>query len=107
MLSVNQLAASIKLIEAWKSCNSEGYPIQLEKNHDNLAPNDKITRPHITRVWKEDDKNVAAKDSFFRSTAKLGNQAPWELKTASTLTIAKKLVLYKLFHSIIDQIISH
>ena len=31
MLSVNQLAASIKLTEAWKSCNVPNYPIQLEK----------------------------------------------------------------------------
>ena len=31
MLSVNQLAASIKMTEAWKSCNIENYPIEMEK----------------------------------------------------------------------------
>ena len=31
MLSVNQLAASIKLTEAWKMCNIHDYPLKLEK----------------------------------------------------------------------------
>ena len=30
ILSVNQLAASITLTEAWKACNVTNYPIQLE-----------------------------------------------------------------------------
>ena len=32
LLSVNQLAASIKLAEAWKSINISEYPIQLKLN---------------------------------------------------------------------------
>ena len=32
LLSVNQLAAQIKLLEAWKSVNLENYPIQMENN---------------------------------------------------------------------------
>ena len=31
MLSVNQLAASIKITEAWKICNVIDYPLQLEE----------------------------------------------------------------------------
>ena len=33
--SVNQLAAQIKLVEAWKSQNIEQYPIKLEPNNPN------------------------------------------------------------------------
>ena len=92
MLSVNQLAASIKLTEAWKSCNMENYPIQLEPNHENHTPNDRVTRPHIRRLWKEDGKTVSARESFSRSTAKLWNQAPQVLKEAATLPLAKKQI---------------
>ena len=36
LLSVNQLAASIKLVEVWKSFNQEGYPLRLEPYNHNL-----------------------------------------------------------------------
>ena len=58
MLSVNQLSANIKLTEAWKACNIVNYPIQLEKNHENLISNDRITRPLTRRLWKEDGKTM-------------------------------------------------
>ena len=92
MLSVNQLAASIKLTEAWKACNIPNYPIELEKNHANLAPTDRVVRPQTTRVWKEDGRTNTARDSFTRSAAKIWNQAPTEIKTAETLSSAKKLI---------------
>ena len=87
-----QLAASIKLTEVWKACNIEEYPIKLENNHDNLLPNDRIVRPHVTRHWKEDGKTAAARDSFTRSAAKLWNQAPLDLRNANNLNMAKKLI---------------
>ena len=90
MLSVNQLAASIKLIEAWKACNITKYPIQLEKNHENLIPNDRIVRPYTTRLWKEDGRTNLARESFTRSAAKIWNQAPQTLKDCKTLSMAKK-----------------
>ena len=92
MLSVNQLAANIKLNEAWKANNIENYPIQLEANHENLIHTDRITRPHIRRLWKEDGKTTTAKESFSRSTAKLWNQAPQSLKESKSLTTAKKAI---------------
>ena len=90
MLSVNQLAASIKLSETWKACNITDYPIQLEQNHENLVPNEQIVRPHIRREWKEDGKSTVARDSFSRSSAKLWNQAPTVFKQANTLNRAKQ-----------------
>ena len=92
MLSVNQLSASIKLTEAWKSCNIEDYPIELEKNHENITPNERTMRPHIRRQWKEDGKTVVARESFTRSTAKIWNQAPQAIKEATTLNSAKKQI---------------
>jgi hypothetical protein len=92
MLSVNQLAANIKLNEAWKANNIENYPIQLEANHENLIHTDRVTRPHIRRLWKEDGKSTTAKESFSRSTAKLWNQAPQSLKESKSLTTAKKAI---------------
>ena len=32
LISVNQLAAQIKLMEAWKSLNIPDYPVQMENN---------------------------------------------------------------------------
>ena len=92
MLSVNQLAASIKLTDAWKTCNIEYYSLKLEKNYDNLVPNNRSVRSHINRVWNEDGRSIAAKEIFSRNTAKLWNQAPISLQEAKTLTIAKKHV---------------
>ena len=92
ILSVNQLAASIKLTEAWKSCNISDYPIQLEINHKNLVPNDRTVRPNTIRQWKEDGETALARDSFSRNTAKLWNQAPTKLKEANSLPLAKKAI---------------
>ena len=92
MLSLNQLAASIKMTEDWKSCNIENYPIEIEKNHENLVPNNRRVRPNTTRQWKEDGRTAAARDSFTRSTAKIWNQAPLEIKNAKSIGIVKKLI---------------
>ena len=45
ILSVNQLAAKIKLIETWKSINVEGCPIKLDPYSLNQAANDHV-------LWK-------------------------------------------------------
>ena len=92
MLSVNQLAASIKLTEAWKACNITDYPIQLDKNHENLIPNNRVVRPNTIRQWKENGKNTTATDSFTRSSAKIWNQAPQNIKDSLSLTMAKKAI---------------
>ena len=60
MLSVNQLAACIKITEAWKMCNLEDYPLKLDKNYENLIPTGRSVRPDTTREWNEDGKNITA-----------------------------------------------
>ena len=59
MPSVNQLAAEVKITEAWKSINIKNYPFQLEPN--NPRRNDGRT------------KSKAASESVSRDTAKLWN----------------------------------
>ena len=77
--------------KAREACHIDEYPIKLERNHDNLIPNDRVVRPHITRHWKEDGRTIAARDSFTRSSAKIWNQAPFTIKDANTLNLAKKI----------------
>ena len=92
MLSVNQLAASIKLCEVWKSLNIVNYPIQLEPNSSADARPERIVRPGTTRSWNQDAKSVAEKESFSRSAAKLWNSLPLEIKNSKSLNIAKKAI---------------
>ena len=91
-LSVNQLAASIKLAEVWKSINVEGYPIQLEPNKKSPKDTDSNLRPASTRIWNQDARSSAAKESFSRNAAKIWNNAPENIKNALNLKSAKKQI---------------
>ena len=46
-----------------------------------------------TREWNEDGKNNTARESFTRSTAKLWNHAPTNIKEAITTTITSSMSL--------------
>ena len=83
MISVNQLAASIKLTEVWKSINMNYYPIQLEPESD------RIVRTTTSRLWNQDARSRSEKESFSRNTAKIWNAAPMAIKNAKTLATAK------------------
>ena len=88
--SVNQLAAQIKLIEAWKSLNIEHYPVRLEPNNPNRMETGRAIRASSIKFWKDDAKTLAAKMSFNRDAARLWNSAPEQIKNVSTLNGAKK-----------------
>ena len=91
-LSVNQLAASIKLTETWKTINIENYPIKLEPNIIDRPESDRIMRATTTRLWNQDAKSRAEKESFSRNAAKLWNAAPTEITNTKTIYIAKKAI---------------
>ena len=93
LLSVNQLAAQIKLTEAWKAVNLEEYPIQLENNQLLRNTNGREVRVSTVKLWKDDTKCTIAKESFIRDAAKLWNQAPVAIKSAKSLYTAKKEIL--------------
>jgi hypothetical protein len=92
LLSVNQLAASIKLLEAWKSENVPNYPVQLEPNKRIESTRDRQLRPGTIRKWNQDAKSTAEKECFSRNTAKLWNCAPLIIKTAKSLNQTKKAI---------------
>ena len=62
--SVNQLAAEIKMIAAWKSTHVEHYPLQLEQNNPGREDMGRIVRASTTKLWKDDAKSKAAKVSL-------------------------------------------
>ena len=90
LLSVNQLAAEIKLVEAWKIINRDNYPLKLEPNNPDRAYTQRELRPSSIKIWNDDAKSMAAKVSFRRDAAKLWNNAPEVIKSAQSLNIAKK-----------------
>ena len=90
LLSVNQLAAEIKLVEAWKIINRDNYPLKLEPNNPDRAYTQRELRPSSIKIWNDDAKSMAAKVSFSRDAAKLWNNAPEVIKSAQSLNIAKK-----------------
>ena len=92
LLSVNQTAIQIKLMEAWKATHLQDYPTQMEKNEENLIPTSRELRPTSIRHWKEDGKTCAARESFSRNSAKIWNQAPKVVTESGTLSLAKKNV---------------
>ena len=53
LLSVNQLAAQIKLIEVWKSINIENYPIQMEPYNIHFGESGHSLRERNNQVFRE------------------------------------------------------
>ena len=51
MLSVNQTAAQIKMLEMWKVENMEDYPIKMDQGRP--TPGDRSTRSGQTTKYKE------------------------------------------------------
>ena len=89
LASVNQLAGEIKLLEAWKATHISSYPFQLEENNPNRHETDRIVRPKTTKMWKDYAKTKAASESIGIDCAKLWNNAPLDIKNATTLYGAK------------------
>ena len=80
----------MKLLEVWKGLNFENYPVYLEPNQTTGNENDRALRPSSRRLWNQDARSNAARDSFSRNAAKLWNTAPSTIKSALNLYGAKK-----------------
>ena len=92
LLFVNQLAASIKLVEVWKSFNQEGYPIKLEPYNHNLQNQTHDLRPQPNRVLNDSCRLRKFESSFVIDAARIWNAAPKEITCAPSLNIAKNAV---------------
>ena len=109
--SVNQLAAEIKLVKAWKIMNIPSYPLQLEDNNPNKQPNQRSIRPSSIKLWKDIAKLICAQESFTIDTARLWNRVPTTISSAQSLQIAKTSIKktlqrngYLIFHIIYNNI---
>ena len=90
-LSLNQLSAETRLIQAWNTAHVEDYCLQ-----DTLTKRRKGS--YSTRGSEVDhfepgkDNRITSSGSFVNQTAKLWNQAPIQIKSATTLEQAKSLI---------------
>ena len=91
LLSVNQLAAQIKLNETWKSVNIEKYPVILNKHF--VPTSERETRNKLERVFVDWCTTKKAESSFLIDAAKLWNHSPNAIKMANSLTTAKNEIL--------------
>jgi hypothetical protein len=90
MLSVNQIAAQIKLTEMWKASNDPQYPIKMKtkERQENAVETRNLTLGDLTEVGR----STKAKKSFTSDAAKVWNKAPEKIRASKTLTTAKKAI---------------
>ena len=82
LLSVNQLAAKIKIIEVWKTLNNTGYPLKLDLYNQNTQLRDLRTKHN--RVFKDDCKLHKSESSFHVDAARLWNATPDGIRNATS-----------------------
>ena len=88
MLSVNQLAAQIKLTEMWKATNVSNYAIKVTKQAP--APNGRETRGVSSGKLVEPGKTNLVLNSCVGDGTRLWNIAPHSVKSTNTIFTAKK-----------------
>ena len=93
MLSVNQIAAQIKLTEMWKfNTNEKEYPITIKRAPGGAKENRMGTRPGTRRDMMEGGKMQVMSQSFTRDAGRIWNRAPDNVKKAKTLIDAKRQI---------------
>ena len=87
MLSVNQIAAQIKLTEIWKAINVPKFPIKVRKQE---TPMDSRTTRGVTngKIIEEGSSTLIV-NSCIGDATRLWNRAPEGIKTTSTIASAK------------------
>ena len=71
LLSVNQLAGQIKLLETWKAVHVKGYAIELDPYNKDRPNNTHELRTQTNRVFNDSAKLKIASHSFSIDAAKL------------------------------------
>jgi hypothetical protein len=90
MMSVNQIAAQIKLTEMWKALNDSQYPLRVEQKSEK---EDGIgTRSMTIGDLIEFGSSTISKKSFMGSSTRLWNVAPEEIKKVHSFTSPKKII---------------
>ena len=85
LLSVNQLAAKIKLIEVWKTLNRPDYPLKLDpyKPTNQHSGHDLRIQPNL--IFNDSCKLKKSEFSFQVDSAKIWNISPPEIRVAKSL----------------------
>ena len=91
-ISVNQLAAKIKLIEVWKSVHSEGYPLSLEPYKVNSTVISHDLRFQPNRVFNDNCRLQKSESSYHIDAARIWNAAPLSIRNAISLNIAESKI---------------
>ena len=87
-LSVNQLAAETRLVEAWKSVHIDNYCM---RDVIKLRPKGNYnTRMNKVEFLDTGVDDIHGSAGFVQTTAKLWNAAPISVKEALTISLAKK-----------------
>ena len=89
LLSVNQLAAKIKLLEVWKMVKTEGGPLQLDNYKPMNSKNKHDLRDQQNRIFNDSCRLLKSEQSFHVDAAKLWNGAPLEIRSSLTISAAK------------------
>ena len=90
MLSINQLAAQVKLTEMWKAVNTENYPIQMAAQ---VIPEvGMATRADHQGRLLEPGHSKKTMQSFVGDASRVWNKAPSKIKEANSIGMAKKAI---------------
>ena len=92
LMSVNQLAATIKLTEVWKIKNQEQYPLKLEPYNPHANRIQQLLRNKTNRVFNDSCRLKNSESSFHIDAARVWNAAPESVQNALTLSIAKSKI---------------
>ena len=90
-LSINQLNAETRLLEAWKSIHTEDY-CMTDLLHVKPKNRHMGTRSDDETLLEQGKAHKFANGSFGQRTAQIWNAAPRDVKDASTLYTAKKTI---------------
>ena len=89
-LSINQLSAETRLIEAWKIAHNQDYCLNetIKKKEKNVYS----TRSNNHTIFNPGKECKLSKNSFAGPTAKIWNKAPADVKSASNLIKARRAI---------------
>ena len=92
LLSVNQLAAEIKILEVWKSLNVESCPTKLKPYNPQSNENSHQLRPKTDRIFCDTARLQISNSSFNIDAARLWNNVPVNVRTSLTVVEAKRAI---------------
>ena len=93
LLSVNQLAAQIKLQEVGKSADVESYPKCLEPYNQHQGESGHLLRTRTNIIFNDSSQLQVAQHSFNIDAVRLWNSAPVEITSATSFYATKKAIL--------------